>query len=626
MRKFQGWNNGTAFLTLANVDDYDELLARAKKENFLFEGRFMRIQPSRAPRNFAPKDASRVFAFDAKVKVGVLHGENRFLTRWDVNKSSFKLQVHVVINFQARHAKFSFTKKKEKLHVQYHMDDVEEMINFYLTTDGTRRPVPREISALLLRTKAAPKLFKEGPLLLLTAPMFTWEKVHTDEASGTAQRTTDFSPNQTLSKFYDVLIEPCDPSQLGRIFLDEATRAEYNGLKRAWPLIVRPLYPQPSFEIPKDLSFRVRFQIEALFSDAILCKDLLSFDFYKELTKVEEDDALAALAELRQIAEKYDEKQDVYVNNYPLRNPLKLLQKSTRALHSQTALRKATKKKPVSDTDFTVNVHRLLVSPLKQYCWGPAADTSNRILREYSGLLDHFLRVSFTDEDHNKLVIREGESMQAITDHFRGVLRDGVVVGGREYEFLGMSSSQMREHSCWFFARATDPETGEEITADSIRKKMGDFSGISIIAKYAARMGQCFSSTISTKKCRLEEDQFEEIPDCEKEVEETVIEVVYDDDDDDDDHADKNYSDNDDDGNCSDNDDDDDADSDDDNADNADNDDDDGDKVTYRSVDDDGDEVTYRLVERKVVKKYNFTDGIGAISPEVSSLNLTIQN
>ena len=48
--------------------------------------------------------------------------------------------------------------------------------------------------------------------------------------------------------------------------------------------------------------------------------------------------------------------------------------------------------------------------------------------------------------------------------------------------------------------------------------------------------------------------------------------------------------------------------------------------MTYRSVDDDGDEVTYRLVERKVVKKYNFTDGIGAISPEVSSLNLTIQN
>ena len=567
-------NSGNAFLTLASVNDFDELMSSVEKDSFCFQGRRLRINRSRNARNLAPKDASRVFAFDGKVKVGVFHGENRFLTKWDVNEASSDSHVvHVVINFQARYAKFSFTKNSEKRHVQYHTDDVEEMVNFDLPR---RSPTP-SIAALLLRTKAAPKLFRETLSSQGSAQRFVWEKVHTDDASGTAQRTIDFSPDQALSSCYDILVEPSDPNHLGRTFLREATGAEYYGLETAWPLTVHSLKPQPPFDIPQDLSFRVRFRIETLFSDGILCKDLLSLDFYKELTKVEEDDALAALAELRQIAEKYDEKQDVYVNNYPLENPLELLQKSTTASRSQTSRRKASKKKPVSDSDFTVDVHRLLVSPLKQYCFGPAADASNRILREYSRLLDHFLRVSFTDEDHNKLIIREGESMQAITDHFRGVLRDGVVVGGRKFEFLGMSCSQMREHSCWFFATANDPETGEEITADSIRKKMGDFSGISVIAKYAARMGQCFSSTISTKKCRLEKNEFEEIPDVEKSVVETVKEMVEEDDDFD---------------------------------------------YKYGFYFDDDYEVPtiQREVERKVMKNYNFTDGIGTISPEVSPL------
>ena len=573
--RLQGCNSGTAFLTLASVNDYDELMSRVEiDESFDFKGRPLQINPSKAARNLAPKDPSQVFAFDGKVKVGVFHGENRFLTKWDVNETSSDSHVHVVINFQARYAKFSFTKSREKYHVQYHTDDVEKMVNIDLTT---RSPVQRNIvSTLLLRTKAAPKLFREKLSSRVTAEHYLWDKVHTDETTDTAHRTIDFSPDQALSRCYDILIEPRD-SCLRRTFLRKATSAEYDGIKQVWPLTVLPLNSQPSFDIPRDLSFRVRFQIETLFSDAILCKDLLPFEFYKELTKLDEDDALAALAKLRQTAEEHDEKEDVYINNYPLENPLKILRKSTRALHSQTSQRKATKKKPVSDSAFTVNVHRLLVSPLKQYCWGPAPDTSNRILREYSRLLDHFLRVSFTDEDHNKLIIREGESMQAITDHFRGVLRDGVIVGGRKFEFLGMSCSQMREHSCWFFAKATDPETGEETTADKIRDKMGDFSGISVVAKYAARMGQCFSSTISTKKCRLEEDQFEEIPDCEKEVEELVKEIeeipLYDED-------------------------------------------------FYSYYDDDYEVSTYqREVERKVVKKYNFTDGVGAISPEVSRLH-----
>jgi len=49
---------------------------------------------------------------------------------------------------------------------------------------------------------------------------------------------------------------------------------------------------------------------------------------------------------------------------------------------------------------------------------------------------------------------------------------------------------QLREQSCWLFAPVGS------ITPDSIRAWMGDFSSIRIPAKFAARMGQCFSSTV----------------------------------------------------------------------------------------------------------------------------------
>lgn len=49
---------------------------------------------------------------------------------------------------------------------------------------------------------------------------------------------------------------------------------------------------------------------------------------------------------------------------------------------------------------------------------------------------------------------------------------------------------QLRDQSCWFFA----PTGG--ITPNHIRDWMGDFSDIKVVGKRAARMGQCFSSTL----------------------------------------------------------------------------------------------------------------------------------
>jgi RNA-dependent RNA polymerase len=68
-------------------------------------------------------------------------------------------------------------------------------------------------------------------------------------------------------------------------------------------------------------------------------------------------------------------------------------------------------------------------------------------------------------------------------------LRNGIRVGDRHYQFLAFGSSQLKQSSAFFFSPT------DHLTCDDIRNAMGDFSTIKTVAKYAARLGQGFSTT-----------------------------------------------------------------------------------------------------------------------------------
>jgi RNA-dependent RNA polymerase len=73
------------------------------------------------------------------------------------------------------------------------------------------------------------------------------------------------------------------------------------------------------------------------------------------------------------------------------------------------------------------------------------------------------------------------------------------------YEFLAYSSSQLRDHCCWFFLST------KHASVRSVKKWMGDFRKEKCVAKCGARQGQCFSTTISTGKVDI--DDIKKIPD-----------------------------------------------------------------------------------------------------------------
>lgn len=126
-------------------------------------------------------------------------------------------------------------------------------------------------------------------------------------------------------------------------------------------------------------------------------------------------------------------------------------------------------------------------------------EMSNRILRQYSDHIDHFIRVQFLDEiGHGR--IEAGSYSENLLDRVFRTLAEGIQAGGRRYEFLAFGNTQLREHGAFFFAAcAGQSECGVPgctgFSARKIRETIGDVSGINIVAKQASRVGQVFSTT-----------------------------------------------------------------------------------------------------------------------------------
>ncbi|KAK9115806.1 hypothetical protein Sjap_014753 [Stephania japonica] len=164
-------------------------------------------------------------------------------------------------------------------------------------------------------------------------------------------------------------------------------------------------------------------------------------------------------------------------------------------------------------------IRRVAITPSKVYFYGPDINVSNRVLRHFHKYNDNFIRISFVDEDFQKMHSTDlsprmpsGDDKRCTEIYKRilSVLKNGIVIGDKKFEFLAFSSSQLRENSAWMFA------SGNGLTAGSIREWMGDFHEIRNVAKYAARLGQSFSSSTETLTVRRHE--IESIPDLEIET------------------------------------------------------------------------------------------------------------
>lgn len=139
--------------------------------------------------------------------------------------------------------------------------------------------------------------------------------------------------------------------------------------------------------------------------------------------------------------------------------------------------------------------YKATVTPTGLVLRGPEWGVSNRVLRRYAKNTESFMRVFFADEDGLSVFHDPRSSQEDVYMRFRDVLRKGITIAGRTFEFLGFSHASLRYHAAWFMAPFH--EDGVLICARDVIQGLGDFSNIHCSAKCAARIGQAFSDTVN---------------------------------------------------------------------------------------------------------------------------------
>ncbi|USP82601.1 uncharacterized protein yc1106_09875 [Curvularia clavata] len=217
------------------------------------------------------------------------------------------------------------------------------------------------------------------------------------------------------------------------------------------------------FDNQAHLSFPVRYQLEVCLSNGYIKEYTITKEFLKKLESLDIDTAVYILEKVADKQHTYYDPMDIF--DIPTRM-------SKRKIPSYCALQRS-----------------VTITPTMMHVATPVMETSNRIIRKYEADADRFIRVKFMDEKTEGQLRTLNGRTEALFDRVQRAMKNGIVVAGRYYEFLAFGNSQFREHGAYFYAPTTSK------SAEDIRISLGQFNHIKTVSKYAARLGQCFSTT-----------------------------------------------------------------------------------------------------------------------------------
>jgi RNA-dependent RNA polymerase len=232
-----------------------------------------------------------------------------------------------------------------------------------------------------------------------------------------------------------------------------------------------------------NLNFSVRYQLDVCISNGYLKEHNITRPFLERLASMIPIEAV-------DILETIASKQDVCYD------PMAILDVPV----------KVNIKKNIPS--YCVLSRSATITPTTIHVASPLVETSNRIIRKHAADSDRFIRIKFSDEKtEGRIHSQSNGCSEAVFERIKQALKNGIVVAGRYYAFLAFGNSQFRDHGAYFYA-----PTGSH-SADTIRLSMGSFQHIKSVAKFGARLGQCFSTTrpITSISCEIQR-----IPDIER--------------------------------------------------------------------------------------------------------------
>ncbi|XP_020089659.1 probable RNA-dependent RNA polymerase 1 [Ananas comosus] len=429
-------------------------------------------------RDIVPKPRSSLFVVErATLHFGCPVSKRSFCVLWSAS------DVHVNFGFNLRKIYFFLSKGSFEYKLELSYESIWEIQLHRSSDQGSQ--------FLLFQMAAAPKIY-ELPLrsssLVQEDPLLNYFKETPDDKW---IRSTDFSPSCSMGQSSVICLQLPYDYELPNIREYFVFYEEFNGhyeLNRGSSYscnveLVPIVEPHPLIQVP----YNILFKINQMVQNGTISGPTLDDEFFRLVSPylVPVDYIVHAI-----------EKMSCFKKT--CLDPAIWLSKQYLKYKQSDCPPKSPR---ISLDDGLVYVHRVQVTPSKVYFCGPEVNVSNRVLRHFSDEMNNFLRVSFVDEDCEKmrstdLSPRSGSSNgarhTALYKRILSVLRNGIAIGNKKFEFLAFSSSQLRDNSAWMFA------SGIEMTASDIRQWMGDFRSIRNVAKYAARLGQSFSSSTET--------------------------------------------------------------------------------------------------------------------------------
>ncbi|KAL5975839.1 RNA-dependent RNA polymerase [Asimina triloba] len=430
---------------------------------------------------------------DVRVEIGTLVSQNEFWVGWKGPDSS----VDFVVDPFDGTCKILFTKEtafsfkstnkqsviKCDFKVQFLARNITEIKQFE----------DRSASVILLQLSTSPLLYYRtaDDNIHVSVPFNLLD----DEDPWI--RTTDFTSSGVIGRCssYKISLSPRFRAKLKKAlqYLKEQRISEFCS-ERLLAVRNEPEFGAPAtdnffcIQHKEGISFDILFLVNALVHKGVFNQHQLSEDFFRLLRNQ------TAAVNITALWHMHAYKRPVFDACERLKLVQKWLLKNPKLIKCDRI------------ADGSVEVRRLIITPSKAYCMPSTVELSNRVLRKYKEISDRFLRVTFMDEgwqtlNSNVLSYYAAPIVKDITSNsfrqnttvfkrVRSIVNDGFYLCGRKYLFLAFSSNQLRDQAAWFFA-------DDKINAESIRSWMGQFYDKNI-AKCAARMGQCFSSTYAT--------------------------------------------------------------------------------------------------------------------------------
>lgn len=188
-----------------------------------------------------------------------------------------------------------------------------------------------------------------------------------------------------------------------------------------------------SDEVSPNIAFNLKFQMHKLALNGYLSPEHVLGLFESLKKELNDDNADAYVDAIRQMMDSLPFRgPGAEASDFTVTNLIDTIRHNVTKTQGRPSFRAA-----MAQYEHIIWVHKAMVTPAGIYLDGPTPEVKNRVLRRYSPFPNHFISVSFREEDGEMIRSSTGTSNATIyKDRFKKILDNSITIAGRHFEVM----------------------------------------------------------------------------------------------------------------------------------------------------------------------------------------------